>query len=42
MSSDVKYRVTVRGPLPPDIREKLAAVHAEAVKSQRRRQEPRQ
>lgn len=32
-----KYTVTVRGPVPDDIRDKLAAAQAEAVKARKRR-----
>ena len=30
--NNIEYVVTIRGPLPDDIRKKLAAAHAEAIK----------
>ena len=38
--STPKYTVTVRGPVPDDIRDKLAAVQAEAVRVKRKKSPP--
>ena len=34
--SELIYVVTIRGPLPKDIRRKLSAAHAEAIKAAQR------
>ena len=41
MNKQGQYTVTVRGPLPPDIRERLSAVHAKAVAQRRRKMPPK-
>ena len=37
MSREGQYKVTVRGALPPDLRERLSAAHAEAITDHQRR-----